>query len=73
MPMKNARQLLLPLVLTLSLTACASKSKPTPAVQAPQIPAPPQELMEPLPSQSYSDSVRELLSTWAKKLTGSKE
>lgn len=59
----------LPMLLALSLTACATHS-PTPATAAaPTLPAPP-PLTEPAPSQSYSEAVRALLKTWREKLTG---
>lgn len=56
-------------LLALSLTACATHS-PTPETAAAiTLPAPP-PLTEPVPSQSYSDTVRALLKTWREKLTG---
>ena len=70
MSKKNARRLLLPLVLSLSLIGCATRSPQAVVVQPAQLPPPAPELMqEPDLSQSYSDIVRRLLLEWRQKLT----
>lgn len=70
MSTKNARQLWLPLTLSLLLTGCATSSPPVTVSSPPQIPPPPPELMEePDLSQSYSEIVRKLLLIWQQKLT----
>lgn len=66
-PSNALRKTLLPLLLPAALlTGCATPS--TPSVPAsPALPLPP-SLSEPIPQQSYSDSVRALLQTWQQKL-----
>ena len=65
----NARRLMLPLVLSLSLIGCATPSPPPQVVQPPQIPPPPAELLEPPDlSSTYSELVQRLLQTWRQKL-----
>ena len=49
------------------LTGCAAPSTHS-APACPALPLPP-SLSEPIPQQSYSDSVRALLQTWQQKLT----
>jgi len=51
----------------LLLTGCAATSPPV-STACPQHPTLP-ELSTPLPSETYSVSVRELLQTWRQKLT----
>lgn len=66
----NVRRLLLPLVLCLSLSSCATSSLPVTPPQPPKIPPPaPELLVEPDLSQSYSDLVRKLLQEWRQRLT----
>lgn len=66
----NARRLLLPLVLSLSLIGCATPSPPLQAARPAQIPPPPAELLEPPDlSSSYSELVQRLLQTWRQRLT----
>lgn len=48
------------------LTACATPSTPS-APASPALPSPP-PLSQPIPQQSYSDTVRALLQTWQQKL-----
>lgn len=48
------------------LTACAAPSTVS-APASPALPIPP-PLSQPIPQQSYSDSVRALLQTWQQKL-----
>lgn len=61
--------LLITLALFLSLTGCASQpTAPVVAVQVPPAPIPHQ----PIPSQSYSESVQQLLLTWRGRLTGTR-
>ena len=67
MSKKNARRLLLPLVLALSLAGCATSSPPV--VQPPQIPPPPPGLMQEPSKVNYSERVRALLLQWQKMLT----
>jgi hypothetical protein len=59
---------LLPLLLAVSLTACATRSPSV--VTPPATPKAPAELMEP-ESANYSQRVEQLLRTWAETLTGS--
>ena len=59
--------LLTVIVSVLSLTGCATNSPP-PACSCPTLPALPSALT-PQPAQTYSASVRQLLSTWRAKLT----
>jgi len=56
----------LPLLLALSLTACATTSPP-PSQDCPRFPTKP-VLTEPLPSKPYSLSVQETLKAWREKL-----
>lgn len=58
--------LLLPLMLALSLTGCATTS-PTPEHACPRFPTKPVST-EPLPSKPYSLSVQETLKAWREKL-----
>lgn len=58
----SARRLTL-LLLTMLTSACA-----TPSVVEPKMPSPPQELMEPIPQESYSESVRQKLRDWQRRL-----
>ena len=61
--------LLITLALCLSLSGCASQpTAPPVAVQVPPAPTPHQ----PIPPQSYSESVRQLLLTWRGLLTGTR-
>lgn len=57
--------LLLPLLLALSVTGCATNSPPP--TQPTVVPSPP-AIGTPLPSVDYSISVRRLLEEWRKKL-----
>ena len=69
MSSKNARMILMPLLLALSLSGCATNSPPL-VVKPAQVPPPPAELMQELDlSESYSDIVRRLLLDWHKRLT----
>lgn len=64
----NARAWPAPLLLALalSLTACAA---PSPSLRDnPQLPPAP-ALSEPIPPESYSQTVQRLLQTWREKLT----
>lgn len=54
----------LPLVLALSLTACATHLPPPATVQPPQIPQPPAELMEPPQPGLWSEAVQKLFKQW---------
>lgn len=69
---RPAARRLMPLLLALSLSACAATSAPPLPVRPAQIPPPPSELMTPEPSGTYSDAVRELLRQWLQRLTASK-
>lgn len=67
---RNVMRLVLPLVLSLSLAACATNSPPPLVVEPARIPPPPAELMEaPDLSRSYSDIVQQLLRSWRERLT----
>ena len=69
MSKRNAKPLLLPLVLALSLTGCATNSTLSPAPPQPvKIPPPPAELMQEPSNESYSDSVQRLLYQWQQRL-----
>lgn len=59
----------MPMLLVLSLTACATSSPPPVAV-CPANPQPP-ALSEPMPAQTYSLSAQQLIKGWRKLLTGS--
>lgn len=64
------RRVALPMALALSATACSTLLQPPPQpVQAPRLPAPPAELMEPPNSGSWSESVRQLYRKWQQLLT----
>ena len=67
-PLNNVlRKMLLLLALPAALlTGCATPSIPS-APAYPALPSPP-PLSQPIPQQSYSDSVRALLQTWQQKL-----
>lgn len=70
MSRKRPGQLLLPLALALSLTACATNSTLSTSAQPAKLPPPPVELMVPPDlKESYSDSVQRLLLEWRQKLT----
>ena len=70
MPKRNARRLMLPLALSLSLIGCATSLPKEIATAPPQIPPPAPELMEPPDlSATYSDVVQKLLQTWLELLT----
>lgn len=58
----SARRLM-PLLLTMLTSACA-----TPSVVTPRMPDPPKELMEPIPQESYSESARKKLLDWQRRL-----
>ena len=59
----------MPMLLGLSLTACATPPAPPVAVCPANPPAP--ALSEPMPPVSYSLSAQELINGWRKSLTGS--
>ncbi len=67
---RNAKQLALQMVLSLSLIGCATQSPSVVQVRPVLIPAPSPELMqEPDLNKSYSDIVQQLLLNWQQKLT----
>lgn len=67
LPNKPSVMRLLPLLLVVSLTACASNS-PKPVCECPAVPAPP-SATTPQPSVGYSISVSQALKEWRAKLT----
>ena len=61
---------LLPLLLAMSVTACATRLPPPPRPAAPaQIPPPPAELMTPPSEGSWSTSAQQLFKQWRQRLT----
>lgn len=58
------------LALVVSCAGCATASPPV-SVPPPRLPAPPAELMQPPPSETFSARVQRSLSQWRKTLTES--
>ena len=58
----------MPMLLVLSLTGCATPS-PQPVAVCPANPPPP-ALSEPMPAVSYSLSAQQRIQTWRQSLTG---
>ena len=58
----------MPMLLVLSLTGCATPS-PQPVAVCPANPPPP-ALSEPMPQETYSASAQRLISIWRQSLTG---
>ena len=58
----------MPMLLVLSLTGCATPS-PQPVAVCPANPPPP-ALSEPIPQETYSASAQRLISIWRQSLTG---
>lgn len=56
------------LLLALTLTGCATQWAAPRSVAPIRLPAPPAELMEPMPSGSWSESVQQLFRRWLKLL-----
>lgn len=77
--MRTPRTSLVPalalMLLAASSTGCALLSpapQPPRPVEAPRVPPPPADLMEPPSSGSWSDSVQRLFKSWQELLTAAK-
>ena len=71
MPTSRPRRVLAPMLLLLAAisSGCASRSLQPPPVQAPRMPPPPAELMQPVEPGLWSESVRKLFQRWQQLLT----
>lgn len=68
-PKKKPSWLLVLPVLTLLLSACATRSNDLMPVQPPAFPSLPPSLAKPVPPESYSERAQTNIGQWQKKLT----